>query len=179
MNHVILQVVGYQNSGKTTVTTKLIKSLAEKGLKTVTIKHHGHGGRPASLAQKDTEKHLDAGAIASIVEGDGSLILRAVNFETSLEDQIELMKFFQPDVILIEGYKLETFPKLLLIRNESDLTLIETVSNIKAIVCWEEDLLKQITSQINVPCFHIYDENTITWTVEILQELVHKIDQKN
>jgi molybdopterin-guanine dinucleotide biosynthesis protein B len=89
------------------------------------------------------------------------------------------MKFFQPDVILIEGYKLKSFPKLLLIRNESDLTLINTVSNIIAIIYWEEDMLKQITSPINVPCFHVDDENTITWTVENLQELVHKIDQKN
>jgi molybdopterin-guanine dinucleotide biosynthesis protein B len=176
---VIFQVVGYQNSGKTTITTKLIKTLAGKGLKTVTIKHHGHGGRPASVAQKDTEKHLHAGAVASVVEGEGSLLLKAVNFETSLEDQIELMKFFQPDVILIEGFKLKSFPKLLLIRNESDLTLINTVSNIIAIIYWEEDMLKQITSPINVPCFHVDDENTITWTVENLQELVHKIDQKN
>lgn len=179
MNPVIFQVVGYQNSGKTTITTKLIKTLAGIGLKTVTIKHHGHGGRPASIEQKDTEKHLNAGAAASIVEGEGSLLLKAVNFETSLEDQIELMKFFDPDVILIEGYKLKPFPKLLLLRNESDLNLINTVSNIIAIVYWEEDMLKQITSQINVPCFHVDDENTIPWTVENLQELVHKIDQKN
>lgn len=179
MNPVIFQVVGYQNSGKTTITTELIKTLAGKGLKTVTIKHHGHGGRPALLEQKDTEKHLNAGAAASVVEGEGSLLLKAVNFETSLEVQIELMKFFDPDVILIEGYKLKPFPKLLLLRNESDLTLINTVSNIIAIVYWEEDMLKQITSQINVPCFNIDDENTITWTVESLQELVHKIDQKN
>jgi molybdopterin-guanine dinucleotide biosynthesis adapter protein len=179
VNPIIFQVVGYQNSGKTTIITKLIKSLAEKGLKTVTIKHHGHGGQPAFIPQKDTEKHLNAGAIAAAIEGDGSLILKVLNSETSLEDQIELMKFFHPDVILIEGYKLRPFPKLLLIRNEMDLSLIKTVSNVKAIVYWEEILLREITSQIKVPSFHIGDEKIIIRTLEILHEFVHKIDQKS
>jgi molybdopterin-guanine dinucleotide biosynthesis protein B len=87
---VIFQVVGYQNSGKTTFTAKLIETLVESGLKTVTIKHHGHGSRPDVVERKDTEKHLAAGARASIIEGDGRLILQADNYESTLEDQITL-----------------------------------------------------------------------------------------
>ena len=173
---VIFQVVGYQNSGKTTLTTMLIKMLAEKGIKTVTIKHHGHGGKPESIPLKDTEKHMKAGALASIVEGEGRLHLQVENDRYSLHDQIELMNFFQPDVILIEGYTLETFPKLLLVRNENDLTLLKTVSNVKGIVYWKEQLQEQITLDTNVPCFHIDDERFIFWTFELLRDLVHKID---
>jgi molybdopterin-guanine dinucleotide biosynthesis adapter protein len=176
---VVFQVVGYQNSGKTTITAKLIEDLVKKGLKTVTIKHHGHGGRLAALPQKDTEKHLNAGALASIVEGDGSLMLQADNFYPSLEDQIELMKFFHPDVILIEGYKLKSFPKLLLLRDESDLSLLDTVSNVSAIVYWKEEMQEQITSRIKVPSFHINDEGALIWTAQVLQEHVHNIDQKS
>ena len=91
---VIFQVVGYQNSGKTTITAKLIETLGESGFKTVTIKHHGHGGRPDTAKQKDTEKHLDAGALASIIEGDGRLILQADNYESTLEEQIAMLEFF-------------------------------------------------------------------------------------
>jgi molybdopterin-guanine dinucleotide biosynthesis adapter protein len=176
---VIFQVVGYQNSGKTTITSKLIKDLVKSGLKTVTIKHHGHGGRLSSMPQKDTEKHLNAGAIASIVEGNGSLFLQADNFNASLEDQLELMKFFHPDVILIEGYKLKPFPKLLLLRDESDYNLLTKVSNVRSIVYWKEEMYKQITSENNVACFHIHDKRAIIWTSHLLQELVHKIDQKS
>ena len=173
---VIFQVVGYQNSGKTTLTTMLIKMLAEEGIKTVTIKHHGHGGKPESIPLKDTDKHLKAGALASIVEGEGRLHLQAENENFSLHDQIELMKFFQPDVILIEGYKLETFPKLLLVRNENDFTLLNKVSNVKGIVYWKEQLHKQLILDTNVPCFHIDDDRLIFWTFELLRDRVHKID---
>jgi molybdopterin-guanine dinucleotide biosynthesis protein B len=175
---VIFQVVGYQNSGKTTITSKLIIALVERRIKTVTIKHHGHGGKPESIPHKDTEKHLNAGALASMVEGEGSLLLQTENGYYSLGDQFELMKFFQPDVILIEGYKLEPFPKLLLLRNEKDLSLLKTVSNIVAIFYWEDEMEKNITSTTNIPSFHIDDKRAIIWTVELLQELVHKIDEK-
>jgi len=176
---VIFQVVGYQNSGKTTITSKLINLLTENGVKTVTIKHHGHGGRPDYLPLKDTEKHIKAGAIASIVEGNGSLLLQAENHYYSLEDQIELMKFFQPDVILIEGYKLEAFPKLLLLRDENDFSLLKSVSNIAAIVYWKDKMEKVIKLKTNIPCFHIDDKRAITWTFKLLQELVQKIDQNS
>jgi molybdopterin-guanine dinucleotide biosynthesis adapter protein len=176
---VIFQVVGYQNSGKTTITTKLIKMLAEKGVKTVTIKHHGHGGRPENIPMKDSEKHVNAGALASIVEGDGSILLQTGNDYYSLHDQIELMKFFQPDVILIEGYKLETFPKLLLLRNENDLSLLNKVSNVAAIIYWKDEMEMELTSKTNVPCFQIDDKKAIIWTLKILDELVHKIDKKS
>ena len=173
---VIFQVVGYQNSGKTTITSKLIEALVKNGLKTVAIKHHGHGGKLTTLPQKDSEKHLNAGALASIVEGAGCLHLQADNFYPSLDDQIELMKFFQPDVILIEGYKLEPFPKLLLLRDESDLSMLNSVSNVFGVLYWKKEMQTQITSRINVPSFHIEDKCALSWTEQLLQEFVHKID---
>ncbi len=47
----ILQIVGYQNSGKTTLVEKVVYALAEQNMKVATIKHHGHGGFP-EVAQK-------------------------------------------------------------------------------------------------------------------------------
>ncbi|MPU17873.1 molybdopterin-guanine dinucleotide biosynthesis protein MobB, partial [Acinetobacter baumannii] len=37
----ILQIVGYQNSGKTTLVEKVVYALAEQNMKVATIKHHG------------------------------------------------------------------------------------------------------------------------------------------
>ncbi|MCL6570198.1 MAG: molybdopterin-guanine dinucleotide biosynthesis protein B [Bacillus sp. (in: Bacteria)] len=176
---VIFQVVGYQNSGKTTFTAKLIETLVESGLKIVTIKHHGHGSRPDVVEQKDTEKHLSAGARASIIEGDGRLILQADNYESTLEDQITLLGFFHPDVILIEGYKLKTYPKLLIIKEKSDLTLLKKVNNIKAILYWKEELKDHIAVHLNVPCFFIEDSTAINWIVQLLQTQVHKVNEKS
>ena len=40
----ILQVVGYQNSGKTSFVSELTARLSATGLRVGVIKHHGHGG---------------------------------------------------------------------------------------------------------------------------------------
>ena len=70
---VIFQVSGYQNSGKTTLVNKIISGLKGKGLSVVTIKHHGHGGKPETPEGKDSSNHIESGAAASIVEGGGRL----------------------------------------------------------------------------------------------------------
>lgn len=67
----ILQIVGFQNSGKTTLSEKLIFRASKAGLKAASIKHHGHGGPPDNeLSSKDSIRHHEAGAVISSVEGD-------------------------------------------------------------------------------------------------------------
>lgn len=168
---VIFQVAGYQNSGKTTVTLRLIQALKGLGLTTVTIKHHGHGGKPEVILQKDSTRHLSAGAIASVVEGDGRLILQAENINSSLENQIRLMEYFQSDVLLIEGYKFENYPKLLLLRDDKDLSLLAKVNNIKAIMYWEEVLGGLLNEQTNIPCFPIHDQTAILLIAQTIKKL--------
>lgn len=176
---IIFQVVGYQNSGKTTLTSKLIETLSTHGLKTVTIKHHGHGGKPDVADQKDSAIHLSAGAIASLVEGEGRLILQAEKCEFSLEQQIELLKFFHSDVILVEGHKSENYPKLLLVRDNRDLPLLDLVNNVLAVVYWKEEMVDLISAKLDVPAFLIYDEAVISWTVQMIKKLVQNMDEKN
>jgi len=171
----IFQVVGYQNSGKTTISTKLIKNLTDRGTKTVTIKHHGHGGKPAIPEQKDSSRHLSSGAFASLVEGGGRMILHADHLILSLEEQIELIKFFQPDVIIIEGYKYKDYPKLLLLRNKEDLPLLDVTTNICAVGYW----LEELNNDYLFPSFSIKDEAMIHWTAEFIHKNVHKNDEKN
>lgn len=179
MKPTIFQVVGYQNSGKTTVITKLIQSLSDDGIKTATIKHHGHGGKPKVMDEKDSTKHLKAGALASIVEGDGRLILQAEKIECSLENQIKLMEHFKPDVILIEGYKWKKHPKLLLIRDKIDLPLVTTMTNVRLIMYWEEECRDYLKQQTELPTFHISDEKAFIWLGQTIKNSVHKMDEKS
>lgn len=65
----IIQIVGYQNSGKTTLMEQLIKHATKEGLRVGTIKHHGHGGAPVENLSKDSNRHEQAGARVSAVEG--------------------------------------------------------------------------------------------------------------
>jgi molybdopterin-guanine dinucleotide biosynthesis adapter protein len=176
---VIYQIVGYQNSGKTTIILKLIEILKNEGFKSVTIKHHGHGGRPDILSQKDSAKHINAGAVASLVEGEGRLCLQADEIALTLEEQIRFMDFFRPDIILIEGHKSKSYPKLLILRDENDLSLISDVCNIKTVIVWDKELIDGIKGQLGVPVFHITEEIALTEISRELIKLVQNIDEKN
>jgi molybdopterin-guanine dinucleotide biosynthesis protein B len=162
----IFQIVGYKNSGKTTVMSKLIKRLKEDHLHIVAIKHHGHGGKPDAAASRDSTKHLESGALASIVEGDGGLLLQAEKTMWTLEEKIQLAAFFKPDIILIEGHKNELYPKLLLLRGKEDFELLQ-LPNVQAIILWgeipKEDFLKEI------PSFYLNDSSAIDWTIDYLE----------
>lgn len=173
---VIFQIVGYQNSGKTTITSKLIQALLHYGLKTATIKHHGHNARPDAPDEKDSAKHLKAGAVASIVEGGGRMILQADHYPASLLEQINLIEHFQAEVILIEGYKLEEFPKLVLLRNKADLELLSKVTNVKMIMCWDEELAEHLKGESKVPIFCIHDETALEMLVQVIMSNAQKMD---
>jgi molybdopterin-guanine dinucleotide biosynthesis adapter protein len=175
---IIYQVVGYQNCGKTTFIVNLINELKNDGLKTVTIKHHGHGGRP-DIPRKDSSMHLEAGASAALVEGEGRIVLQVDGHEWTLDEQIRLMNFFHPDIILIEGHKKQSYPKLVILRNENDLSLITYVSNIKAVVVWEQSLLEVVRRHVEVPVFHIDEITAVTEISKELKMLVHNSVEKN
>ncbi|MFS0778965.1 molybdopterin-guanine dinucleotide biosynthesis protein B [Neobacillus sp. 3P2-tot-E-2] len=176
---IIYQIVGYQNSGKTTIILKIIEILKNEGIKSATIKHHGHGGRPDILSQKDSAKHINAGAVASLVEGDGRICLQADETALTLEEQIRFVEFFRPDIILIEGHKMKSYPKLLILRDENDLSLISDVSNIKNVIVWHKDLTNALREKLAVPVFHITEEKSLMKISKDLIKLVHNIDEKS
>ncbi len=131
----ILQVVGYQNSGKTTFAIDYIKEAVKKQLKVGTIKHHGHGGALLQTDHgKDTEKHREAGAHVTLVEGSYSFILSSDQVGLTLPQMISLYSVFHLDVILIEGFKYEKYPKIVLIRSEEDLPMLEKLFNITCVL---------------------------------------------
>jgi molybdopterin-guanine dinucleotide biosynthesis protein B len=166
---IVFQIVGYQNSGKTTLMSRLIERLSSEGVNVVSIKHHGHGGKPEAVPNKDSSKHLHSGAVASMVEGEGHLLLQALKPIWTLEEKIQLLSFFNPDIILIEGHKKATYPKLLLIRNRDDLELLKITNNIQAVISWEEipDLQLNLTGGISA--FHITDEQSLDYILTYLK----------
>jgi len=158
----ILQVVGFQNSGKTTLMEKLIIRATQEGLKAASIKHHGHGGVPDDICfseSKDSIRHDKAGAVVSSVEGDGILQLSAKTDNWKLEKMIGLYSFFSMNVIFIEGYKKEHYPKAVMIRSEKDLSLLHSLTNIKCVISHikldRETLKKYRVFQLHEENFYI------------------------
>lgn len=117
-----LQVVGYKNSGKTTLINELIKVCHENKMTVSTIKHHGHGIEDISMNHKEVDSlsFISSGAEESIVLGK-QLIERVTKVDKSLQQIIDEDLSIEPDVLLIEGFKHEKFPKVLLQNGKNGL----------------------------------------------------------
>jgi molybdopterin-guanine dinucleotide biosynthesis adapter protein len=165
----IFQVVGFQNSGKTTFLNQLLEKLSVEEIRIGTIKHHGHGGKPEINEKKDSSTYSKVGAIASLVEGGGRLLLQAEKSNWSLEEQIKILTPFHLDLILIEGHKYENFPKAVIIRNENDLCLLNELKNVVIVLCRDDSLRKQVKWNNPVPIFDINQNDPYVWIIQFLK----------
>src|SRR5690606_30953567 len=109
-------------------------------------------------SKKDSVRHLDAGASLTTVSAGGVIQLEASKSEGwTLDELIQLYSFFGYDLLLIEGYKFATYPKIVLIREKKDIELLSTLQNIVAVITW-------IPVDTSLPVFSIEDEETyIKW----------------
>lgn len=131
----VIQIVGYADSGKTTLLCALVRHLTGLGMTVATLKHHGHppGDNAAEdvasldLPDKDTSLHLAAGAVGT---GASSAALSAAwtPGEASLE---ELARRLPPaDLILAEGFKRAPYAKWVLLREPRDVALLDALANV-------------------------------------------------
>ena len=107
----VISIVGKSKSGKTTFIEKLIPELKSRGYQVATIKHV-----PEDVSfdepGKDSWRHLQAGSEATTISSpDKVLMIKPVTQDTSL-DQIAHLLGEDYDLILAEGFKQETAPKI-------------------------------------------------------------------
>lgn len=166
---IIHQIVGFSNSGKTTIMTKLIESLTNHCLKVATVKHHGDNSPLAKEAKKkDSVKHRDAGALGTLVASDSefNLIIHH-DHSFNIDDYIRMYEMISLDVVLIEGFKKERYPKTVLIRSEEDEKVLLNKEGIKALIFWERELMNSKKGKCPVPLFHIDElEEYSQWFIE-------------
>ncbi|WP_405097908.1 molybdopterin-guanine dinucleotide biosynthesis protein B [Oceanobacillus sp. FSL H7-0719] len=160
----VIQIIGFKNSGKTTLATKIIEKLAKQGYRAASLKHHGHGGVPIGMKNTDSEKHRQAGAIFSGVEGDGLFQLSAASW--NMEQMLSVYQLLQIDVLVMEGFKKEPFPKIALIKRKEEMVLLEQAENIMAVV-------SPLSLSDSAAC-PVFDVNNINELFEWLHsELLH------
>lgn len=165
----VLQVIGYKNSGKTTLMEELIQALAARGMRVATLKHHGHGGAPASPeSSTDSERFSQAGAIASAVEGDGILRLSAVHDELPLDRLLRIQAGFGPDVILVEGWKHADYSKVVLLRGHEDWGILSKVINVCCV------LYRGDKPETQLPSFSLDEQSH-----DYLQWIVSKVEDSH
>jgi molybdopterin-guanine dinucleotide biosynthesis protein B len=154
----VFQVTGYKNRGKTTLICGLIEQLTKKGYRVGTIKHDGHDFEMDSPG-KDTWNHRQAGAeTVAIASANQTAIL--YNKELVLSQLIESLSGL--DIIVIEGYKRESYPKIVIVKYPEDIGLLDNSQHVLAAVFWTSQASDQLVSRINYPLFHIDDIEGLT-----------------
>lgn len=129
----ILQIVGYKNSGKTTLMADTVHFLKSLGYKVVTIKHHGHGSDDITLQDADVDhmKHFLAGADQSIVQGHHLRETITRVSEQSLSHIIDSAVTIDYDIILVEGFKQADYDKVIIYKNNEELSSLSALSHVQ------------------------------------------------
>lgn len=131
----VLQIVGYKNSGKTTLILQLLKLAKSRGKTISTIKHHGHDGAlDMPNAKTDSMQHFEEGADCSIAYGNGVIQMHQRSENATLEALIALAGHENPDFILVEGFKEAHYEKIVLLHSAADWKTLQKLKHIRLVV---------------------------------------------
>jgi len=116
----VFGIAGYKNSGKTTLVVELIQQFTQRGLKVATLKH-AHHDFDVDQPGKDSYQHREAGAAeVMVVSGRRWAHIREFGDEPEPGFDEALAQLGEVDLVLVEGYKHGTHPRLELRRSEVD-----------------------------------------------------------
>ncbi len=108
-------VTGWKNAGKTGLMERLVTEITGRGLSVSTVKHAHHDfevDRPG----KDSFEIRAAGALQVLLASADRWVLQSVREASGQDPDLEeMLARFDPDqidLILVEGFKYNAFPKL-------------------------------------------------------------------
>jgi molybdopterin-guanine dinucleotide biosynthesis protein B len=108
----VIGIAGWKNSGKTTLTVRLVEEFVRRGLQVATLKHAHHDVQ-IDEGHSDSARHRRAGAseVAIVSAGRWAIVheLRE-RPEPSLADM--LARLSPVDLVIAEGFKREPIPKI-------------------------------------------------------------------
>jgi molybdopterin-guanine dinucleotide biosynthesis protein MobB len=132
----IIGLAGWSGSGKTTLITKLIPRLIARGLRVSTLKH-AHHGFDLDKPGKDSFVHRTAGATEVIISSAKRwAILHELREEPEWDLGVLVAKMSPVDLVLVEGFKRDAFPKLEIHRAVNGKPLLHPEdSHIVAVAC--------------------------------------------
>ena len=120
----VFGVIGWKNSGKTSLMERLVTDITARGLTVSTVKHVHHD---VDLDQpgKDTFRHRAAGAVEVVLASANRFAL--MHEHRGLEPALaEILSRLAPvDLVLVEGYKRDAHPKIEVFRRETGHALIQ------------------------------------------------------
>lgn len=111
---IVTAICGVKNSGKTTLIEKLIPVLTERGFKVAYVKHDGHDFE-CDIEGTDSYRMTEAGAYGVAVWSRNRMFVHKRISDAECEAMVEM--FPEADVVLIEGMKYSSYPKIEIVRS--------------------------------------------------------------
>lgn len=136
----IFGIVGWKNSGKTTMVAGLVTEIKSLGFTVSTVKH-AHHAFDLDQPGRDSYKHREAGAQEVLISSGNRWALMH-----ELQDQEEfkldelLTKMTPVDLILVEGFKKEPHAKIECHRAASEMPLI----------CSKDDTIVAVATDVDM-----------------------------
>ena len=152
----VFGVVGWKDSGKTTLTERLVSEFTARGF-TVSMVKHTHHNVDVDRSGTDSFRHRAAGAQEVMLAG-GSRFALMHEYRDQPEFELdELLSRMAPcDLVLVEGFKKTPIPKLEVHREARQMNLLsETDSSIVAVASDCE------LSGLDIPVFDLNDITSI------------------
>jgi len=141
----VVGIVGYSGSGKTTLLETLIPLLSSQGLKIGLIKH-AHHRFDIDVPGKDSHRLRKAGATQTLITSNKRWALMTETPDQTkdpvLKDCLGSLTPELTDLILVEGFKHEQYPKIEVHRQDTGRpALFPDDSNIIAVATNDEKLI--------------------------------------
>ena len=161
-------VSGVKNSGKTHLVERLIHSFTEKGMSVGVIKHDGHSFE-CDVPGTDSDRFYRAGAMATAVFSASQSFIR-LRREAGVEELIRQMEY--ADVVIIEGLKYSSLPKVEVIRKEVSR---RSICDSRTLLCIASDAA--LSEEMPCPVFDLDDtEGILKCIMNTCHGSVHSMD---
>jgi molybdopterin-guanine dinucleotide biosynthesis protein B len=125
----VIGLAGWSGSGKTTLLAKLIPALIARGVKVSTVKH-AHHHFDLDKPGKDSYVHREAGASEVFISSANRWAqMHELRGTPELHLREILKKMTPVDLVIVEGFKRESHPKIEIHRAEVGKSLLQPEDN--------------------------------------------------
>lgn len=143
-------VVGYKNTGKTTLVSRLVTEMKKRGYIVGTLKHDVHEFQ-MDVPGTDTDQHRQAGADVVAIAGRGGWAVQA--WEAAPPSVWDMLnRIADVDIVLVEGYKQSHLPKIVLADEQGAIFQNENLENVIAAAVPAAGL--HMLASLEVPVYH-------------------------
>lgn len=168
----VIGLAGWSGAGKTTLLRRLIPVLRARGLRVSTLKH-AHHSFDIDRAGKDSWEHRQAGAEEVLV---ASAVRWALMHELRGEAEpglpMLLARMRAVDLVLVEGFKRESHPKIEVHRAANGKPLLHP-GDPSIIALAADVILPTLLADLAIPLHHLDDVNAIA---DIVQACAMPVD---